>query len=114
MTSPLDLYISSYKNSKLEPILDFEIQRDGTLTPLFGEPAIKQRAIVASFTQKGSIPQLPNTGVEWAEMLTGQVGPANINSEIFDAMHNAADTYGYMPQYAYYEGQLIVDIKEQV
>ena len=47
-------------------------------------------------------------------MLTGQVGPANINSEIFDAMHNAADTYGYIPQYAYYEGQLIVDIKEQV
>lgn len=114
MTSPLDLYVKSYKNSKLEPILDFEVQRDGTLTVFFGEPAIKQRAIVASFTQKGTIPQLPNTGVEWAEMLTGQVGPANINSEIFDAIHNTADTYGYVPQYASYEGQLIVDIKEQV
>ena len=52
MTSPLDLYVKSYKNSKLEPILDFEIQSDGTLTAFFGEPAIKQRAIVASFTQK--------------------------------------------------------------
>ena len=114
MTSPLDLYVKAYKNSKLEPILDFEIQRDGTLTTFFGEPAIKQRAIVASFTQKGTIPQLPNTGVEWAEMLTGQVGPANINSEIFDAIHNVADTYGYIPQYTSYEGQLIVDIKEQV
>ena len=114
MTSPLDLYVKSYKNNKLEPMLDFEIQRDGTLTAFFGEPAIKQRAIVASFTQKGTIPQLPNTGVEWAEMLTGQVGPANINSEIFDAIHNTADTYGYIPQYASYEGQLIVDIKEQV
>ena len=114
MPSPLDLYVKSYKNSKLEPVLDFEIQIDGTLTTLFGEPAIKQRAVVASFTQKGSIPQLPNTGVEWAEMLTGQVGPANINSEIFDAMHNSADTYGYIPQYTYHEGQLIVDIKEQV
>ena len=114
MSSPLDLYVTSYKNSKLEPILDFEIQRDGTLTALFGEPAIKQRAIVASFTQKGSIPQLPNTGVEWGEMLTGQVGPANINGEICDAIHNAAGTYGYIPQYASYGGKLIVDIKERV
>ena len=114
MTSPLDLYIKSYKNSKLEPVLDFEIQSDGMLTILFGETAIKQRALVASFTQKGTIPQLPNTGVEWAELLTGQVSPANINSEIFNVMHNAADTYGYIPQYASYEGQLIVDIKEQV
>ena len=114
MTSPLDLYVKSYKNSKLEPVLDFEIQGDGTLTTFFGETAIKQRALVASFTQKGTIPQLPNTGVEWAELLTGQISPANINSEIFNAMHNAADTYGYIPQYASYEGQLIVDIKEQV
>ena len=114
MISPLDLYVKSYKNDELEPILDFEIQSDGTLTTFFGETAIKQRAIIASFTQKGTIPQLPNTGVEWAEMLTGQIGPANINSEIFDAIHNAADTYGYIPQYAFHEGQLIVDIKEQV
>ncbi len=114
MTSPLDLYVKSYKNNKSEPIIDFEVQGDGQLSLLFGTAAIKQRAIVASFTQKGTIPQLPETGVEWAELLTGQVSPANINSEIFTAMHNAADTYGYIPQYASYEGQLIVDIKEQV
>ena len=81
---------------------------------MFGTAAIKQRAVVASFTQKGTIPQLPETGVEWAELLSGQVSPANINSEIFSAIHDAADTYDYIPQYIAYDGQLIVDIKEQV
>ena len=114
MTSPLDVYVKSYKTGNLEPVLDFEVRGDGTLTTFFGETAIKQRAVVASFTQKGSIPQLPDTGVEWAEMLTGQVSPANVNSEIFTAMHECADTYGYIPQYAVHDGQLIVEIKEQV
>lgn len=113
MSVSLDLYVKSYKNSAKEPILDFEIKGDGTLTTFFADAATKQRAVVASFTQKGTIPQLPNTGVEWAEMLTGSVTPAMINSEIFDAMHKCADTYEYIPQYSVIDGQLVVDIKEQ-
>ena len=114
MTVPLDLYLKSYKNAEKEPILDFEIKGDGTLTAFFGNTAIKQRAIVASFTQKGTIPQLLDTGVEWAELLTGDVSPAMINSEIFTAMHECAETYSYLPQYTIIDDQIIVDIKEQV
>lgn len=113
MTVPLDFFVKSYKNAIEEPILDFEITGDGQLFSLLNEPAVKQRAIVASFTQKGTVPQLPTTGVEWAELLTGQVSPANVNSEIFDAIHNCADTYGYIPQYMSVDNQLIVVIKEQ-
>lgn len=113
MTVPLDFFVQSYKDSVEEPILDFMITGDGQLFSLFNEPAIKQRALVASFTQKGSVPQLPTTGVEWAELLTGQVTPANINSEVFNAIHECADTYGYLPQYMSIGDQLIVTIKEQ-
>lgn len=114
MTVSLDIYLKSYKTSDKEPILDFEVRGDGTLTTFFGETAVKQRAVLSSFTQKGSIPQLPDTGIEWAEMLTGQISPAMINSEIFTAIHQCADTYGYLPQYLVVDGILTVEIKEQL
>ena len=113
MTTPIDLFVQSYTNSNKEPILDFEVTKTGELASLFGQSAIKQRAVVASFTQRGSIPQLPETGVEWSELLTELVSPANVNSEIFEAIHNCADTYEYLPQYTVVDGKLIVDIKEQ-
>ena len=106
----MDMFIKSYKNSSQEPILDFEITEKGELSLLFGEEEIRQRALVASFTQKGTIPQLPNTGVEWSELLTSEVSPAEINSQIIKQIHECAETYTYSPKYSVLNGELIVTI----
>ena len=106
----MDMFIKSYKNSQQEPILDFEVTGKGELSLLFGENEIRQRALVASFTQKGSIPQLPNTGVEWAEMITSSVPPAEVNSQIIKQIHECAETYSYSPKYSTLNGELIVTI----
>lgn len=106
----MDMLINSYKNSNQEPILDFQITGKGELDLLFGEAEIKQRAIVASFTQKGTIPQLPNTGVEWVEMITSSVPPSEVNSQIIKQIRECADTYTYSPKYSTLNGELIVTI----
>lgn len=106
----MDMYIKSYKNNAQEPILDFEITGKGELSLLFGDEEIHQRALVASFTQKGSIPQLPQTGVEWAEMMTAEALPSEVNSQIIQQIHECADTYSYNPRYSAINGELIVTI----
>lgn len=107
----MDMFIKSYKNDVKEPILDFEVTGKGELSLLFGEDEIHQRALVASFTQKGSIPQLPNTGVEWAEMITAEALPSEVNSQIIQQIHACADTYTYSPKYSAINGELIVTIE---
>ena len=113
MASTLDLLISkTIDETTKEPIVDFVPTKDGQLQVLYAENAVKQRAILASFTQKGSIPQLRNVGIEWVEFLTEQRSAAEINSQIFDAMHEYADTYDYIPKYDTSGNRLTVTIEE--
>lgn len=95
-----------------EPIIDIVPTKDNQLQVLYANNAIKQRAVLASFTQKGSIPQLPNVGIEWVEFLTEQRSAAEINSQIFDAMHEYADTYDYIPKYDTSNDRITVTIEE--
>lgn len=110
----MDLFLQSYTNDVKEPILDFEIDQNGELTFISNEEEVKQRALVSAFTQKGTIPQLPNTGVEWVELLTGNVLPAEINSQIMNQIHECADTYEYIPKYLIIDKQLVVSINKGV
>ena len=113
MTSTLDLLISKTVdvNTK-EPIVDFVPTKDGQLQAIYAENAVKQRAVLASFTQRGSVPQLPDVGVDWVEFLTEQRSAAEINSQIFDAMHEYANTYNYIPKYETTKDKLTVTIEE--
>lgn len=113
MTSALDLLISKTINETTkEPIVDFVPTKDGQLQVLYSNEAVKQRAIISSFVQRGSIPQLPSVGVEWVEFLAESRSPAEINSQIFDAMHNNANTYDYIPKYETFNNELTVTIEE--
>ena len=113
MVSVLDLLISKTINETTkEPIVDFVSTKDGQLQVLYAENAVKQRAVLASFTQRGSIPQLPDVGVDWVEFLTEQRSAAEINSQIFTAMHEYANTYDYVPNYETTKDNLIVTIEE--
>jgi hypothetical protein len=109
----MDFYVHSYVDENTqEPIKDFQILSSGELALVFGEQEEQQRAFISAFTQKGSIPQLPMTGVEWAELLVGERTPSEINSQIMDQLHNCADTYSYLPKYTVIKDQLIVTISK--
>lgn len=113
MLSTLDLLITKTFNEETkEPIVDFTPTKEGQLQVLYANEAVKQRAILSSFVQRGSIPQLPNVGIEWVEFLSELRSPAEINSQIFDAMHNHANTYDYIPKYETSNNELTVTIEE--
>ena len=107
----MDVFITNYTTTEKEPIQDFVITRKGELKLLSGEAETEQRAILSAFLQKGSIPQLPDTGVEWAELITGDITPAEINSQIIKSIHECANTYSYLPYYSYVDDKLLVSIK---
>ena len=108
----MDFLLDEYVNNKLESVIDFNINDSGELKMLTGAAEEKQRAIVASFVQRGTIPQLPTTGIQWAEFLTGTVGYAELNAQILDALHNSALTYAYVPTYKENNGTLNIEITE--
>lgn len=113
MVSTLDLLISkTINNTTKESIVDFVPTKDGQLQVLYAENAVKQRAVLSSFTQRGSIPQLPDVGIDWVEFLTEQRSAAEINSQIFTSMHEYANTYDYIPKYETSNNELTVTIEE--
>lgn len=110
----MDFFVKTYTTTEKEPIQDFAITNKGELKTIFGENEIEQRAILSAFLQKGSIPQLPETGVEWAEFVTGDITPAEINSQVLKSIHECANTYSYLPYYSYIDDKLLVSIKRGI
>lgn len=108
----MDALTVTYTNELKERIWDFQITAEGTLATIETKAETQQRATVASFLQRGTIPQLPNTGVQWAEFLTGSILPAELNSQILENIHELADTYSYTPKYTTKDGRLYVNIEE--
>jgi hypothetical protein len=108
----MDFLLKDYVDDNEESILDFDLSSDGNLTTITGTAEEKQRAIVAAFTQRGTIPQLPDTGVQWVELLTGQIGYAEVNSQILQAIHESAGTFAYIPKYTSENNKLVVSISE--
>lgn len=104
----------SSTNELLEPQWDFKFDNErGQL--LFTDNELdeeRQRAIIASFLQKGTIPQLPDTGVDWVDLISQAKSPSEINSQVINAIHENADSYAYLPTYNKVGDKLVVSIKE--
>lgn len=109
----MDLKMQSYVNDHKERIWDFVVNEDtGTFEIMPDELSEEQqRAIVAAYTQRGSIPQLPDVGVQWAELLTESVGASEVNAQVIDAIQNNAGTFAYIPVYSKVDNQLMVEIR---
>lgn len=109
----MDMSMHSSVNALGEPQWDFQIDNKGQL--VFIEDELleeRQRAIIASFLQRGTIPQLPDTGVDWVDLISQAKSPSEINSQVIEAIHNNADSYAYLPSYTKQGDKLVVTIKE--
>ena len=109
----MDLKMQSYVDEHKNPIWDFVINEEtGNFEVMPSELAEEeQRAIVAAFTQRGSIPQLPDVGVQWAELLTETANAPEINTQVVEAIQNNAGTFAYLPKYSKVGTKLVVSIQ---
>ena len=108
----MDFMLNEYTNSTQTPIIDYAISDDGELSLLNTKAEEQQRVVVAAFTQRGSIPELPSSGVQWAEYLTQQISASELNSQIMDALQNCGGSFAYRPEYTVIDGKLFVKIVE--
>lgn len=108
----MDALMQTSISEEQEPNWDLQIDSEGQLKFCELKAEEQQRAVVSAFLQKGTIPQMTDTGVDWTGMLTGEVSPAEINSQILDNIHNLADSYAFTPHYSTIGDTLYVTIKE--
>lgn len=75
------------------PSWDFATK--GDVVPIItGAQADAQGAAVTAYTQRGTIPQLPDVGIPWAESLTGDVSFGEVDNKIRnDIVANGHDDY---------------------
>lgn len=93
-----------------DKVWDFKV-KDGVLHVVDHYKSEEQRAIIASYIQRGTIPQLQAFGVQWAELLTSQVSPQQINVQIRESISSVVDGLKFVPEYKMENGKLLVDIK---
>jgi len=100
---------STVKSPSAYPTWDmYEV--DGECPILTDSEENQQAPTIAAFIQKGTIPQLPSTGVPWTGFFMGQVSFGSLDMEIRD-MLTKADCSGYEPSYEIVEDQLYTTIK---
>jgi hypothetical protein len=67
----------------------------GGIVPIItGDAADEQGAAVTTFLQRGTIPQLPEAGIPWAEYMTGTATFAEVDNKIrADLQANGHDAF---------------------
>lgn len=69
-----------------------------------------QRAMIASFIQKDTLPLMPNTGLDWSKYLTGEMSLSEIDAKARANINLYMESLMYVPYYKVVNGQLIYNI----
>ena len=80
---------------------------NGVVPLISGELERIQTAAMAAFIQVGSVPQLPEVGVPWAEFQTGGATFGDIDAAIRKAAQ-ASNVSDFTPNYDFENGRLTV------
>lgn len=111
----MDFEMSEYKDSvkgtDLEVWWDFTV-RNGSLNPIDHNESDFQRAVIATFLQRGTVPQAPSLGNQWAECLANDVTPQALNAQVRNSIINLTGGLKYLPKYSMKDGKLMVEVKQ--
>jgi hypothetical protein len=88
---------------------DFKVKK-GRLETVDHSMSEEQRAIVATFLQRGTVPQMPTLGNQWAELETGDIVPTVLNSQVKDSIISLTGAAKFVPKYSNKDGKLIVEV----
>ncbi len=64
-----------------------------------GEDELLQRAQIAAFLQKGSIPLMPDTGNDWLKYFMHEVSFVELDAQIRQNMILLTESHNYVPSY---------------
>lgn len=86
-------------------------RRNNYIPQVSGTEETFQRAMLALMTQRGTIPQLAETGNYHAELLTGQIDFAEYNSTLISNIRDLANTLTWSPSYSVVDGKVEVNLE---
>ena len=90
---------------------DFELV-NGNSIAVHNQEEIKQRAFIAAYLQKYTIPGLEDTGVDWTGALTEQINPRELDAQIRENMYVFTGSTRFVPFYYVKNGRLQLSIQE--
>lgn len=98
-------------NTEIEKTVlwDFKV-KNGFLVTVDHNEATEQRSFIAIYLQRGTIPQSPSSGNQWAELMTGQISPQVLNAQIRQSIIDMTGGISYLPKYYDKDGKLIVEV----
>lgn len=88
---------------------DFKVT-NGILQVVDHNQATEQRSFISTYLQKGTVPQAPSSGNQWAELMTGQVSPQELNAQIRQSIIENTGGVSYLPKYTEKDGKLVVEV----
>lgn len=88
---------------------DFKVT-NGYLEIVDHNEATEQRSYIATYLQRGTVPQSPSTGNQWAELMTNQISPQELNAQIRQSIMDCTGGISYLPKYTDKDGKLVVEV----
>lgn len=88
---------------------DFKVKK-GMLEVVDHDEALEQKSFISVYLQRGTVPQLPSTGNQWAELMTSQISPQELNSQIRQSIIDNTGGVSYLPKYSDKNGKLVVEV----
>lgn len=88
---------------------DFKVT-NGILQIVDHNGATEQRSFIATYLQRGSVPQSPSAGNQWAELMTGQITPQALNAQIRQSIIDYTGGLTYLPKYKDVDDKVVVEV----
>lgn len=88
---------------------DFKI-KDGILITVDHNQELEQRSFVATYLQRGTVPQSPSSGNQWVELMTNQISPQALNAQVRQSIIDYTGGLYYLPKYKDVDGKIVVEV----
>lgn len=88
---------------------DFSV-KDGILQIVDHNEAVEQRSYIATYLQRGTVPQIPSAGNQWVELMTNQISPQALNAQIRQSIIDYTGGISYLPKYKDVDGKVVVEV----
>ena len=92
----------------------WDLKTEGNIVPIiYGDREEVQVATLACFLEKGTIPQLPEAGVEWTKYLTNEKTFGELDAEIRESLRKA-DKLIFQPNYQIEGDRLTLVVSKEI
>ena len=88
---------------------DFKVVK-GTLITVDHNEATEQRSFIATYLQRGTVPQIPTVGNQWVELMTNQISPQALNAQVRQSIIDYTGGLYYLPKYKDVDGKIVVEV----